>query len=173
MGVAQQVAPAGVGAGVVPQHAHQLGIVLHPGVVSVHQIVLAEVDGLSAAVDVAGAAVVIEQLALDPGDIRRGGMLAVHAVELAVGVQHLLEAKAAVLRRQAKGLEHIGGDAQAVHPGLYVLEQAGLEQQLRVPGMGAGSPATHLLHAVLEIRRRGPVAGGAANIFCPHGQEHL
>jgi len=171
VGVADEHVAAGVLRRVPPDQGEDFGVVLEVAVVPVHQLGLAEVDGLDPEVDVRRGQEVEPELGLGPADVRDGLTGAPVVLHLAVRVEHVGVLEVPLLRRHAKGLERPLGDGDLFHLGRHDLEDAGLDhhvrfglvefrelllrplqvlQQVGLPAPQADRPADELRPSVLE-----------------------
>ena len=179
VGIQQDLMTAGVLGGVVADHTEELVGLLHALVLGGVEMHLTHMEGLVAAVDVAGGAVV------EP----HTGLLAVQVghipdlTRLAVGVgvpscvpvlgEHTggVPVEATILHGLTEGLENVGGDLGIVHLHGDDLKDAGLEDDLGVcgvdgvgQGLGLGKMGIVVLQHIPDTRR-------AANEFDPHAPD--
>ena len=177
VGIAEDVVSPGVGACIAADAVEDVLPVGEAGVVSAHELGLAEVNRLIAGVDVARAAVEEPEAGLKLGDVRDRAAGHPEIAEATVGIEHRLVAEVAALDRQAELLEDPRRNGDVLHAGLPRvavgdfrrvgrvggLENAGLQHDAGVDGVDPGGVLGRDAEVLLIVGGAVPGVGGPAD----------
>ena len=164
--------PAGVLGRVGPDQVEQLRPVRQVAVVAVHDLGLAEVDRLEAQVDVRGRQEVEPQLRLRPAHVGDRGVPAPLVLPPAVGVEHVGVAEIPFLDRLAQGGERPVRDRNLLDLLGHDLEDAGLQDHVRVGGVDLGDLLLRPLEVAQQVGLAAPEAEAPADELGAGGLEH-
>jgi len=160
--VAQDRVAARVGGGVRADEGEDLRPVRQVAVVAVHDLDLAEMDRLDTDVDVRRGLAVEPELGLHPANVGDGPAAAPIA-PLAGRVDHVGVTERALLDRLAERLERPRGHRHLLDLGRDDLEDAGLEDHVRVGGVEPGNRLPGALEVAREIVLASPQAQAPAD----------
>ena len=169
--VAEDGVAAGVGGGVGAHQRDDLRPVRQIAVVAVHDLDLAEVDRLETHVDVRGR----EEVEPEPGfglaHVGDGGVSSPVAA-LSLGVDHVGVAEVPFLDGLAQGDERPLGHGHLLDLGADALEDAGLQDHLRIGGVDLGDQLIGPFEVSQQVGLVAPEADASADELGAGGLEH-